>query len=597
MACMIEHMQRRQRQYAALRSVYFRSASLSAECAAGTREAHIATCRCGARAFASRYDDHDSYILAMPPRRMDCAQGGAKPTRQHASRSLRKQLCGVVILTAWGRRLQRRCGVLVVEELLARASLDMPAGPGAPSPVRLDIWPWRGPARLRVLLPIYPHTHPCRPSMSIDINWQTLTGGADGISRAEAIRAFIHDRFQQVTLPRFIRSVHVHSFDFGSVPPEIEIKDICDPLPDFYEDDEDYPDEDDNDAAAPDEQGAAREPPTTRASKERRKGADRASSNAEQLPPLDQPRLAPPFGNTRTPGLRTTLAPVEQLGSPFIPRVSTPGIPGGTSNINYFHLPLGAGLSGTTTPLAAVAGAQLQGWPDFAKVRPTTPTNMRLRHAASMNSLTLTPQSNPDPSTRPSSQHQHDAERKSSVAAASTQSSDDGFDRTPSPTAPRMRDKSPEDIQVVSHVQYSGDIKLSLTAEILLDYPMPSFVGIPLKLNITGLTFDGVAILAYIKKRAHFCFLSPEDADALIGGETNLDSLQAEAQDQERRSAQRPRVGGLLEHIKVESEIGGRGDGGQVLKNVGKVESFVLEQVRRIFEDEFVYPSFWTFLV
>jgi distribution and morphology protein 12 len=27
------------------------------------------------------------------------------------------------------------------------------------------------------------------------------------------------------------------------------------------------------------------------------------------------------------------------------------------------------------------------------------------------------------------------------------------------------------------------------------------------------------------------------------------------------------------------------------------VESFVLEQVRRIFEDEFVYPSFWTFLV
>src|SRR4051812_44709440 len=78
--------------------------------------------------------------------------------------------------------------------------------------------------------------------MSIDINWDTITGGADGSARAEAIRAFIHDRFQQVTLPRFIRSVHVHSFDFGSVRPEIEIKDICDPLPDFYEEDEDDPD-------------------------------------------------------------------------------------------------------------------------------------------------------------------------------------------------------------------------------------------------------------------------------------------------------------------------------------------------------------------
>lgn len=424
--------------------------------------------------------------------------------------------------------------------------------------------------------------------MSIDINWEKLTGGSDGSARAEAIRAFIHDRFQQVTLPRFIRSVHVHSFDFGSIPPEIEIKDICDPLPDFYEEDEDYPD-DDEDAQPADDRRAGKGP-QTHPTKERRGGAEKTLPRVEQSS-LHQPRLAPPFGNTLTPGLRTTLAPVEQLGSPFIPRVSTPGIPGGTSNMNYFHLPLGAGLSGTTTPLAAVAGAQLQGWPDFANVRPSTPTNMRLRHAPSMNSLTLTPQSNPDPTTRPSSQHQHDAERRNSLA--SNKSSDDGYDRTPSPSIPRMREKSPEDIQVVSHVQYSGDIKMSLTAEILLDYPMPSFVGIPLKLNITGLTFDGVAILAYIKKRAHFCFLSPDDADALIGSETDLDSLQSEVQ----RQTQRLQVGGLLEHIKVESEIGGRGEGGQVLKNVGKVESFVLEQVRRIFEDEFVYPSFWTFLV
>jgi len=160
-----------------------------------------------------------------------------------------------------------------------------------------------------------------------------------------------------------------------------------------------------------------------------------------------------------------------------------------------------------------------------------------------------------------------------------------------------MREKSPEDIQVVAHVQYSGDVKLSLTAEILLDYPMPSFVGIPLKLNISGLTFNGVAILAYIKKRSHFCFLSPEDADALVGDDSGLDALQPDSHSSPRQNDSRPRVGGLLEHIKVESEIGGKGDGKQVLKNVGKVESFVLDQVRRIFEEEFVYPSFWTFLV
>ncbi|KAF2662562.1 hypothetical protein K491DRAFT_709915 [Lophiostoma macrostomum CBS 122681] len=432
--------------------------------------------------------------------------------------------------------------------------------------------------------------------MSIDISWDTLTRGADGTARAESIRAFIHDRFQQVTLPRFIRSVQVHSFDFGSVAPEIEIKDICDPLPDFYEEDEDYPDEQDSQGHTPEREQPASESQPTRAKEHRSRDTSKTNSNLEATA-TTQSRLAPSYVNSRIPSLRTDLAPAEQLGSPFLPRASTPGIPGGTSNINYFHLPLSAGLSGTTTPLAAVAGAQLQGWLDHPHGRPSTPTELRLRNAASFGSLTLTPQSNPDPSTRPSSQHQHDISRRNSAAESTTTSSQGSCDRTPSASPCHMREKSPEDVQVVAHVQYSGDVKMSLTAEILLDYPMPSFVGIPLKLNITGLTFDGVAILAHIKKRAHFCFLSPDDADALVGGEASLDSFQEDAQLSGSRSTRRPRIGGLLEHIKVESEIGDKGTGKQVLKNVGKVESFVLEQVRRIFEDEFVYPSFWTFLV
>jgi distribution and morphology protein 12 len=435
--------------------------------------------------------------------------------------------------------------------------------------------------------------------MSIDINWDTLTGGADGTARAETIRAFIHDKFQQVTLPRFIRSVHVHSFDFGSASPEIEIKDICDPLPDFYEDDEDYPDEQNGDD---DDAGLESDPRTLRtsaneSSKERHpREVDRDASHVEEHTGT-QSRLAPSRANIRTPAGRTLLAPNEQLGSPLLPRVLTPGIPGGTSNINYFHLPLSAGLSGATTPLAAVAGAQLQGWLDNPYGRPSTPTNMRLRHAASFNSLTLTPQSHPDPSSRPSSRHQHDEERRRSLAESDDTSSQRGYNRTPSVSPHRMREKSPEDIQVVAHVQYSGDVKMSLTAEILLDYPMQSFVGIPLKLNITGLTFDGVAILAYIKKRAHFCFLSPDDAESLVGSDTGFGGLQTDSRGKNAQPVQRPKIGGLLENIRVESEIGGQGSGKQVLKNVGKVESFVLEQVRRIFEDEFVYPSFWTFLV
>lgn len=115
---------------------------------------------------------------------------------------------------------------------------------------------------------------------------------------------------------------------------------------------------------------------------------------------------------------------------------------------------------------------------------------------------------------------------------------------------------------------------------------MPSFVGIPLQLNITGLTFDGVALLAYLRKKAHFCFLTTEDARTLVGNGG-----------QDPVSEDRRGIGGLLKEIRVESEIGRQEGGKQVLKNVSKVEKFVLDQVRRIFEEEFVWPSFWTFLV
>ena len=180
-----------------------------------------------------------------------------------------------------------------------------------------------------------------------------------------------------------------------------------------------------------------------------------------------------------------------------------------------------------------------------------------------------------DPSTRPSTAHSY------GQGPSSERSFEDSIGHEPDPS----------DVQIVLHMSYAGNVRLSLTAEILLDYPMSSFVNIPLKLNITGLSFDGVALLAYLRKKVHFCFLGPEDAEMLVGAENALDNNDQRAKESDDK------LGGLLKEIKVESEIGQQEGGKQVLKNVGKVEKFVLEQVRRIFEDEFVYPSFWTVLV
>lgn len=390
--------------------------------------------------------------------------------------------------------------------------------------------------------------------MSVDINWEALTGGADGEALAEAIKDFIHERFQAIQLPKLIRSVTVHGFEFGQIPPEIVLKDIGDPLPDFYETGED----DDNSLNSPVETfdvntGTHLYPETRQASSRQMRAADGTRRQSE-------------------------LDILDRSGVHGLTRGTTPGVLGATSNLGYFHLPLSAGLPGAQTPLAAVAGAHFpQG---------QAPPQGQHRHADSFSSVT-TPST-----TTPASPHGHAYVDQPSGSAIA-----DDLDTAGPASKQHYIDRSPEDLQVVFHATYAGDIKLSLTADVFLDYPMPSFVGIPLKLRITGLTFNGVGILAYIKKRAHLCFLSPEDAEALVGGEPTLDPSETKQEHDSGENLRPSKVGTLLEDIRIESEMGETDSGRQVLKNVGKIEKFILEQVQRIFEDEFVYPSFWTFLV
>ncbi|KAI4134445.1 MAG: hypothetical protein LQ347_001511 [Umbilicaria vellea] len=449
--------------------------------------------------------------------------------------------------------------------------------------------------------------------MSIEINWDTLTTGSDGLALAESVREFIHDKFQEVELPRFIRSVQVHSFEFGDECPKIELKDICDPLPDFYEDDNDDEEDgiseaDDSDDGKDTANTAERAEVTLRWRRE----ADRATRNESVSSASSRP---PAYIDTRLPGLRSNLGLADYIASPLLsrsntPGIHTPGIPGGyvpgvlggTSNLNYFHLPLGAGRSGAQTPLAAVAGGNPYpaGWADH----PAPPWDNHIRqrspqrHQQPQSGVHLQEPPSVDHSSRPST-----ADSFHSPIPQRRQSSIDGLAQSPLPRKPRSHTPDPSDLQIVLHIAYTGSVRLSLTVEILLDYPMPSFVGIPLKLNIAGLSFDGVALIAYLRKRAHFCFLGPEDAETLVGAEGMQEDNTGERAptDAQRGKAgshgRRGGIGGLLKEIKVESEIGQKEGGKQVLKNVGKVEKFVLEQVRRIFEDEFVYPSFWTFLV
>ncbi|KAG0637557.1 hypothetical protein HOY80DRAFT_252714 [Tuber brumale] len=417
--------------------------------------------------------------------------------------------------------------------------------------------------------------------MSIEVNWETLTTGPDGARYAENIRSFVHEKFQSIPFPNFIKSVNVHSFSFGNVPPDVEIKELCDPYPEFYEDDDDeYSDSGSTDIDNANVRGADEQDYLLKLERERRRRErrdDASISGGVRSPPpgLNPPPYTPegrtgiPFRGPFTPGI-----PDAFSGRVGVAGVTTPLFHrgGSSSNLHYFHSALSSGFTGTNTP--TLPAFQSHTSPGPAESQP---------HSSSTGSVPSRP-STADSGGPISSLNITDSPSVGSSARepSNTPTSEDSHARGSSSSAiPRLTEPRDQDTQIMARVRYSGDIRLELTAELLLEYPITNFVALPVRLLVTGCKFDGLACLAYIRRRAHFCFIDEEQTPDLDDG----------------KEIARVRTKSLLKEIKVESEIGEKGKGKQVLKNVGKVERFVLEQVRRIFEEEFLFPSSWTFLV
>jgi len=396
--------------------------------------------------------------------------------------------------------------------------------------------------------------------MSVDLQWETLTSGPEGEVRAEKIRNFIHDKFQLVPFPKFIKSVQVHSFSFGTIAPDIEIKTICDPYPEFYEQDEEDGGGEESDSGDEHDEEYVLRLERERRRRERKNETESVVSRATAATTATTNQAPPPYseGTRSTSGLSGFRAGIADA---FPGRVGVTGVTtplfnpgsGGSSNLHYFHSAFSFN-NGSSMPSR------------FPTSPVSTPSGLRV--------LTTTAGACSD--SFPSS---HSPDRSPTPGLFTPERV---FTESPPRQLPRLHEPRDEDTQIIARVRYAGDVRVEITCELLFEYPVTNFVALPVKLVITGCTFDGLACVAYIRRRAHFCFL---DEDPETEG---------------RRGAGEEREGvgrSLLKQIAVESEIGEKGKGKQVLKNVGKVERFVLEQVRRIFEEEFVFPSSWTFLV
>ncbi|EPS41835.1 hypothetical protein H072_4240 [Dactylellina haptotyla CBS 200.50] len=456
--------------------------------------------------------------------------------------------------------------------------------------------------------------------MAVDINWSALTTGPDGKEYADALCGFFHDKFQQIPFPKFLRSVSVVSFNLGTVPPKIEIQDITDPYPEFYEDA--YAEGDDEDEEFDNELYNSPEEILKRVRERRRRERREGSSDFDSSYHDDTTRSAPitslhtpiatpmglqppPYIDHRYPGFRPSF-------SPAVDQFASPPFRGPASNLHYFHSALSSGFTGGLTPLASLQQASVETFPNQSPLYSRSRRQQQAHSGPSSASPSQSPPSTADSSNIPSPTS-HKGPPRLTISSDDTHHTDGTREPPPTPFsdisissqqqqhihsplespspppelphAPRLRLREPRDsdMQIIARVRYTGDIRMELTAELLIDYPAPSFVSLPVRLTITGMTFDGTAVIAHIGKRAHFCFVDNEHDHN-------------EAQNPGGMSAG-DGIASMLKEIRIDSEIGEKGKGKQVLKNVGKVKDFVLDRVRRILEDEFVFPSSWTFLL
>ncbi len=85
--------------------------------------------------------------------------------------------------------------------------------------------------------------------------------------------------------------------------------------------------------------------------------------------------------------------------------------------------------------------------------------------------------------------------------------------RPPRPRPPEPAPNPHPNLQLHLHINWPSDLRITLTTSLLINYPSPMFMSLPIKLSVTGLVFNGEVAIAYEgeRKRIHLCILDDLD--------------------------------------------------------------------------------------
>ncbi|KAK4048960.1 Mitochondrial distribution and morphology protein 12 [Microbotryomycetes sp. JL221] len=362
--------------------------------------------------------------------------------------------------------------------------------------------------------------------MSIDLDWSALNA-----ELTQNVIDFLETAFATTTRPNFLGDIHVTSFSFGDTEPELELLDVRDVFHEFIQADID---------------GDARQ-------REEERVAAAASAAKHHYP---RPRPPSRLDNDQ-------MYPqdiLEQDEQAFFDNEDDDDEAADWQSIatsQRRQLQLHLNDSMLRPPSSALFSPGLNQQHSLILSAQHTPTQER---------SPLFDQTPPLSSVLPIEAKRH---------RFKGQNDDDDVDDMTTNTNKLPSYSSPS-LQLHLKVAYSGNLTLGLSTSLLINYPTPRFMSLPLKLSVTSVALSGTMLLAFEgdRNRMHVSMLDPLNRVQGLG-------------------AANPGTR-LLSGARVESEVGQTDK--HVLLNVGKVEKFVLDVIRRTLESELVFPNFQTIM-
>lgn len=434
--------------------------------------------------------------------------------------------------------------------------------------------------------------------MSLDINWSLLTvpDAEAGPSTPSALPksnfetedpsrpsaetltnhliSVLNTQLASTKRPSFIGPIEITNFDFGSTAPEVEIKDIRDVWRAFDEDDDD--EEEDGEGGYDEEEILRDESEHGRDGQGYGYGYDswRASGRSSELyqqqmgtglvhsmvSPIDESSRIPSADWDDTASVfsdRRQSVHAVGLGARGLGGLGSPGLGyshshSHTNGHGHGHGPghhptasglFSPGLGGVGLGAASVFSHPLSpGGPGSIRYHPPPTQHTYLSHP-------------PSPARPPQIRPPTKINKQTSTSASSS---------IPS-------------LQLHLNLTHTSDLTLTLLTSLIVNYPSSIFMSLPLKLSITGLQLAADLIVAFDgeRKRIHLTILDDDHEPNGHGFHTSTTVGQR-----------------LLPEMRIDSEIGH--SDAHVLRNVGKVERFIADVVRKTLVDELVFPNFHT---